>query len=64
MSVQLLAAEIKAHQPAGPIDFPDGVRRQQHAEFVRRVEDGSPDDSQDSRNRICGAIEAKYTLAA
>ena len=40
----------------------DSVKDKELADFVRQVEKASADDAKGSCNRICEAIEAKYTL--
>lgn len=42
----------------------DSVKDRDLAEVVRQVEERCDHDPQDSRNRICDAIEAKYSLSA
>lgn len=42
----------------------ESVKDKDLAEVVRQVEERSDLDSQDSRHRICDAIEAKYSLNA
>jgi hypothetical protein len=41
----------------------ESVKDRDLAEVVRQVEERSDLDPQDSRNRICDAIEAKYSLS-